>query len=64
MRLSPPAESGSNRVRSILEYYTPPADGSKAYTYINVDPVTKERQKNWMEDRVEKEIEDVRGKES
>lgn len=46
-----------------LNYATPPADGSRAFTQVYPDPVTGERLRNWQEDPHIVEIEDIRGKE-
>lgn len=50
-------------VQATLSYYTPPIDGSKPYTYINNDPITKKMEQNWVYDVVNLGIENVRGKE-
>ncbi|KAI6157164.1 hypothetical protein BKA82DRAFT_13262 [Pisolithus tinctorius] len=46
-----------------LTYFSPPADGSRAFAHINADPATGERPKNWNEDIRVAQIEDIRGKE-
>jgi hypothetical protein len=50
-------------VSSDLNYFTPPVDGSKPYTYINFDPITKKTDRNWEFSIFSKNIENVRGKE-
>ncbi|KAI5980948.1 hypothetical protein EDD15DRAFT_2392342 [Pisolithus albus] len=44
-------------------YFSPPADGSRAFSHVNVDPATGEQPKNWNEDVRVVQIEDIRGKE-
>lgn len=46
-----------------LIYFSPPADGSRAFSHVNADPATGERPKNWNEDVRVVQIEDIRGKE-
>lgn len=53
----------SNTVTANLVYFQPPADGSKAYTHINADPVTGVREQNWVKEPHNTEIENIRGKE-
>ncbi|KAI0055917.1 hypothetical protein BV25DRAFT_1981241 [Artomyces pyxidatus] len=47
-----------------LQYFTPPADGSKAYNTINADPVTGKRETNWKHTPHTVSIENLRGRES
>lgn len=63
-----PSDSDSSLVSSTtvsaeLNYFTSPPDGSKAFVHVNFDPVTGIRKKNWTEEKVIKEIENVRGQE-
>lgn len=46
-----------------LNYFSPPADGSRAYNNINADSTTGEHGRNWAEDRHVVDIENVRGSE-
>jgi hypothetical protein len=49
-------------VDTTLKYFTPPADGSKAWTTINTDPTTGKRASNWeYSDHVVK-VENLRGR--
>lgn len=50
-------------VKAKLQYFVPPADGSKPYNTVNVDPATGEREKNYTMERYDVEVENVRGKE-
>ena len=50
-------------VSSSLNYFTPPLDGSKPYTYKNADPATGIRKRNWAHSLITKDIENVRGNE-
>jgi hypothetical protein len=63
MRSSSTPTTPISSVEGELNYFTPPADGSKAYYYINVDPITKIRKQNWVFSKVTKNIENARGKE-
>jgi len=54
--------SGST-VTANLVYFSPPADGSVPYTYINADPTTGERKTNWVLEPHDVEIENIRGRE-
>jgi hypothetical protein len=56
--------TGPQSVPATLSYFTPPVDGSKPYTYINVDTETGERKRNWVEKKHTVEIENVRGQEA
>jgi len=47
-------------VPSTLNYFTPPADGSKPYTHINADPITGVRERNYEYSPITKNIENVR----
>jgi hypothetical protein len=52
-------------VHTSLNYFSPPADGSKPYTLINApDPASGQRQRNWDFNEQEVEIEDIRGNEA
>ena len=55
--------SAVDTVPATLQYFSPPEDGSPAYTYINADPTTGTRQKNWKTVPHEVQIENIRGKE-
>ncbi|KAI0810786.1 hypothetical protein BC629DRAFT_1589543 [Irpex lacteus] len=55
--------SSSSTVIATLNYFTPPADGSKPYIDINVDPSSGRRGQNWEKEPHELEIENIRGKE-
>ena len=58
------AISTTNTVSAALTYFVPPADGSKAYIYVNrVDPKTGERERNGTTEEHEALIENIRGKE-
>lgn len=57
------AISNTNTVTANLIYFQLPADGSKPYTNINADPSTGVREKNWVSEPHDVEIENVRGKE-
>lgn len=47
----PPTMSASNYATACkLNYFHPPADGSRAYINFNADSVTGERARNWAED--------------
>jgi hypothetical protein len=46
-----------------LNYFTPPADGSKPYTNINADLTSGQRATNWARKPHTIEIENIRGKE-
>jgi len=50
-------------VPSNLNYFTPPADGSKPYTHTDADPKTGLRKRNWEFEIISKNIENVRGSE-
>ncbi|KAI0310447.1 hypothetical protein OF83DRAFT_1070509 [Amylostereum chailletii] len=56
--------SSSDTVTSTLRYFTPPADGSKPYQYINSSPLTKQRERNWQFVEHAVDIENLRGKEN
>ena len=53
----------TDTVPATLFYFSPPADGSKPYFYINADPVTGKRLRNSESIPFEREIENIRGKE-
>jgi len=53
----------ANTVKAPLVYFVAPADGSKAYQYINADPTTGQRVRNFTQEPQEVGIENVRGKE-
>ncbi|KAG1767097.1 hypothetical protein EDD22DRAFT_1048903 [Suillus occidentalis] len=47
---------------STLNYYLAPLDGSRPFININADSTTGKPVRNWVEDKNEMQIEDVRGK--
>ncbi len=49
-------------VDTTLRYFTPPADGSKAWSNINVDPTTGERASNWEYRTHAVKVENLRGR--
>ncbi|THU76433.1 hypothetical protein K435DRAFT_879230 [Dendrothele bispora CBS 962.96] len=49
-------------IQTILQYFLPPADGSRAYNFNY--PTPGKPQKNWLPEKHAVEIENVRGKES
>ncbi|KAI9436945.1 hypothetical protein H4582DRAFT_2099566 [Lactarius indigo] len=49
-------------VDTTLRYFTPPADGSKAWTNTNVDPSTGERASNWEYTTHPVRVENLRGR--
>jgi hypothetical protein len=51
-------------VTADLIYQQAPLDGSKPYHTINVNPVTGERDQNWIKQHHDVQIENIRGKES
>ncbi|KAJ3488092.1 hypothetical protein NLI96_g3089 [Meripilus lineatus] len=53
----------STKVTAELQYFSPPTDGSKAYTYINADTSTGVRPQNWEAVPHDLEIENIRGRE-
>ncbi|EJF63737.1 hypothetical protein BD309DRAFT_182545 [Dichomitus squalens] len=55
--------STADTVTATLHYFAPPLDGSKPYHFINADPITGKRAKNWETVTQEREIENIRGKE-
>ncbi|KAI0746840.1 hypothetical protein C8Q80DRAFT_1105202 [Daedaleopsis nitida] len=55
--------STADTVTATLNYFTPPEDGSAPYIYINADPSTGRRQRNWEVVPHEVEIENIRGRE-
>ena len=56
--------SESSAVTATLYYFDPPKDGSRPYQYINSDPKTGEREKNWSQEPHDFEIHNLRGQES
>lgn len=46
-----------------LTYFSPPSDGSRPFSHINVDAQTGVRRKNWIEQVHQMQIENIRGKE-
>ena len=50
-------------VKAGLLYFVPPADGSRAWQFINADPKTGERARNFTNHAYEMEVENIRGKE-
>lgn len=55
--------STSDSVTAIITYSLPPADGSRAFQRVAVDPITGEREKNILQEPYEVVVENVRGKE-
>ncbi|KAI0372006.1 hypothetical protein BV20DRAFT_135666 [Pilatotrama ljubarskyi] len=55
--------STADTVTATLQYFVPPADGSAPYIYINADPKSGRRQRNWETAAHDVEIENIRGKE-
>ncbi|KAH9065044.1 hypothetical protein EDB87DRAFT_1187285 [Lactarius vividus] len=56
-------DSGQPRfVDTTLRYFTPPADGSKPWSNINVDPTTGERASNWEYTTHAVKVENLRGR--
>lgn len=53
----------TDTVKAQLFYSVPPTDGSKPYQYINADPATGQRQRNYSFEPYDVEIENIRGKE-
>lgn len=53
----------TDTVTTKLLYSLPPADGSKPYSYINADPKTGKRERNYEQKAFSVEIENLRGKE-
>jgi len=53
----------ADTVKTTLNYFSPPADGSRPYTVVDADPATGERQTNWTRLPHEVEVENLRGKE-
>ncbi len=53
----------TDTVTATLHYFTPPEDGSAPYIYINADPTTGRRQRNWENVPREVQIENIRGRE-
>ncbi|KAI9430151.1 hypothetical protein H4582DRAFT_1531282 [Lactarius indigo] len=49
-------------VDTTLRYFTPPADGSKAWTNTNVDPSTGKRASNWEYTTHPVKVENLRGR--
>ncbi|KAL5521673.1 hypothetical protein ACEPAF_2421 [Sanghuangporus sanghuang] len=56
-------ETKLDTIKAELIYFVPPADGSRAWQYINADPKTGERARNFTNKPYEMEIENIRGKE-
>ena len=50
----------SSTVQAIVNYFTPPADGSKPYLQITADPITNERMGNWTQAPHLVQIESIR----
>ncbi|KAH9011845.1 hypothetical protein EDB85DRAFT_1056637 [Lactarius pseudohatsudake] len=48
-------------VNTTLRYFTPPADGSKAWSNINADPTTGEHVSNWDYTAHAVKVENLRG---
>ncbi|RDX54569.1 hypothetical protein OH76DRAFT_1373371 [Lentinus brumalis] len=53
----------TDTVTATLHYFTPPEDGTKPYIYINADPSSGKRQRNWTTVPHEVQIENLRGRE-
>jgi hypothetical protein len=49
-------------VDTTLRYFTPPADGSKAWTNLNIDPTTGEPTSNWEHEPHAVKVENLRGR--
>lgn len=49
-------------VDTTLRYFSPPADGSKAWTNVNVNPTTGERDANWEHKTHTVKVENLRGR--
>jgi len=49
-------------VDTTLRYFTPPADGSKAWSNMNADPITGERASNWEYKDHTVKVENLRGR--
>ncbi|KAI0264976.1 hypothetical protein BC834DRAFT_881409 [Gloeopeniophorella convolvens] len=58
-----PVSNEPRFVDTTLLYFTPPADGSKAWSNINADPVTGKRAANWEYQGHPVRIENLRGHE-
>lgn len=54
----------ADSVKTILRYSVAPTDGSKPYTYVNADPTTGERGRNYTEEPYEIQVENLRGNEN
>jgi len=50
-------------ISTTLDYFTPPADGSKPWLMHDADPRTGVRAKNWVQASIPTNVENVRGKE-
>src|SRR6266436_3724532 len=46
-----------------LEYFVPPEDGTRPFSNINVDVQTGLRERNWVQNTKQMQIENLRGKE-
>ena len=51
----------SDSISAIFDYFSPPADGSKPWMHIDVDPKTRKRPQNWDYSNVPVNVENVRG---
>lgn len=58
-----PDVSKPDTVKTKLDYFVPPADGSKAWQFINADPATGQRRRNFTMQPYEMDIENIRDKE-
>ncbi|KAI0051571.1 hypothetical protein FA95DRAFT_1554389 [Auriscalpium vulgare] len=56
--------TGPHFVETELQYFEPPADGSKPFQTINADPITGKRESNWVHIKHPVSIENLRGRES
>jgi hypothetical protein len=57
-----PVPSEPRFVDATLRYFTPPADGSKAWSHINADPTTAECPSNWQYETHAVQVENLRGR--
>ncbi|KAJ3506122.1 hypothetical protein NLJ89_g7044 [Agrocybe chaxingu] len=57
------SDGGPAATLAKLLYFTEPKGGVRAYHFINSDPATGQREKNWEFDEKQVSIENLRGKE-
>jgi len=50
----------SSTVQAIVNYFVPPADGSKPYQHITADPITNQLERNWTQAPHLVQIENIR----